>query len=222
MRYLLTAIFLLVLAACGGGAPKDLTAHYAKPDGIAFTVEAAANGDARVTAGDQVMIRKGGVDYLVREDAKGRYAVRAADYVALLDSASGPATARPQPDYVTAAGDREGVAGIKGKIWRVHPRDVPSMPAIVAVVSDAPALAGLGDGVAMHSKLLIERNARSMGTPPGKLEQAMMALFDKGAVLRFGDVFRLERIEWKPVPADRFALPVVIDGSALRARLGAG
>lgn len=214
-----SVVAMLALVACGGPAPQDMVAYYAKPDGIAFTVEAAASGDARVTAGDQVMIRSGGQEYLVRQDAKGSYAARTTDYVAILDEGLVQREARPQPDYVSSAGNRHRVAGHSGRVWKIHPREVPSLPAIEAVVSDDPALAGIGRGVAMHVRLLIDRNARGMGAPPGKLEAEMKALFDKGTVLRFGPALELERIERKPVLAERFLLPPVLNKDALRARL---
>lgn len=223
---LLSAILLLLVAACSEAPLEDMTAYYAKPEGIAFRVEAAANGDVRVTAGDQVMIRMSGAEYLLTTDEKGAYAGRVADYIAALDEApsGGPfaGSVRPQPDYVTVEDGAATVAAMPGTKWKVHPKDVPSLPAIDAVVSDDPALAVLGKGVAMHAKLLIERNSRSLGAKPGKLEIAMMALYDKGAVLRFGTVFELERIEKGPIDAGRFALPPVLDRAALKKRMAGG
>ena len=55
MRRLLMS-FALLLAACSAEPPADMTAYYAKPDGIAFTVAAAGNGDARVEAGDLTLL----------------------------------------------------------------------------------------------------------------------------------------------------------------------
>ncbi|MEG3181080.1 hypothetical protein [Sphingomonas sp. LT1P40] len=226
MKRLLSALLVLSVAACSEPPLEDVTAYYAKPEGIAFKVEAAANGDARVTAGDQVMIHKGSAEYLVTSDATGAYAGRVADYVAVLDEApsSGPfaGQSRPQPDYVTAEDGAATVAGMPGVKWKIHPKDVPSLRAIDAVVSDDPALAVLGTGVAMHAKLLIERNSRGLGAKPGNLETAMMALYNKGAVLRFGTVFELERIEKGAIPADRFRLPPVLDKAALKKRMASG
>lgn len=221
MRFLVL-LLTCVLAACGAPSPVDMTAHYARPDGVPFTVEAGASGDIRVTAGDQVLIRKQGVDYLVRSDAGGSYATRVVDYLAAIDAGpvDGGGGAR-QPDYVSVADGTATVAGYPATRWKVHPKNVPSLPAVEAILSDDPALAGIGQGVAMHAGLLMRRNARIRGGKPGKLETAILNLYDRGAVLRFGDVFELDRVEATPLSPDRFTLPPVIAGNALKARLAA-
>lgn len=221
MRFLVLLV-TCVLAACGAPKPMDMTAYFARPDGVSFTVEAAASGDIRVTAGDQTLIRRQGVDYLIRRDTGGSYATRVIDYLSAIDAGSSDDSTGPQPDYVSVADGTATVAGYPGERWKVHPKGAPSLPALEAILSDDPALAGVGQGVAMHAGLLMRRNARIRGGKPGKLEGAILNLYGRGAVLRFGDVFELERVEATPLSPDRFALPPVIAGNALKARLAAG
>lgn len=219
IRNLLAAAFALLAVSCAQPEPEDLTAHFSKTGGQPVTVEAAANGDARVVAGDETYLRLGGMDYIVMRDSRGPFVARAEDLFALLTE--DPATPRPQPDYVTAVAGDETIAGIKGKIWKIHPKDVPSLPTVDAVVSSDPALAPMGKAIAAHLRALIIRNSTMMGAP-GNLEKAMIALGEKGAVLRFGTVLRLERIDRAPIAKDKLKLPSApLDRAALKARLAA-
>ena len=215
-RTFFVAALALLAAGCGRPAPEDMTAHFAKTGGQPFAVEAAANGDARVTVGDETWLQIGGVDYVVMKDARGSFVAREDDLIALLTEA--PETPRPQPDYATSEGGEESVAGLKGRVWKIHPKDTPSLVTVDAVVSGDPALAGVGKGLAAYTRTLIVRNSRAMGAP-GNLEKAMIALLDKGAVLRFGTVMRIERIDKAPLKG-MIALPsAALDKEALRARL---
>jgi hypothetical protein len=215
-RKLLAAALALLAAACGGPAPEDMTAHYSKTGGQPFAVEAAANGDARVVVGDETWLRIGGVDYLVMKDARGSFVARGDDLIALLTEA--PESPRPQPDYATTDGGGESVAGLPGKVWKIHPKDTPSLVTVDAVVSGDRALAGVGKGLAAYTRTLIVRNGRAMGAP-GNLEKAMIALLDKGAVLRFGTVMRLERIDKAPLKGVLTLPARALDREALRVRL---
>ncbi len=220
MRRLLMS-FALLLAACSAEPPADMTAYYAKPDGIAFTVAAAGNGDARVEAGDMTLIRNRQGDFLIQRDARGAYAARVDDYLAVLDENLTDRTPPVQPDYTLSATGAARVAGIDGVRWNVHPRDTPSLPAIDAVVTYDDRHASIGRGVALYARVLVGRNSRSAGSPPGRLEAAVLRLFDRGTVLRFGQVFALDRVESGAIPAERFAAPAPLDRAALKRRMAA-
>lgn len=215
-RKLLAAALALLAAACGR-VPEDMTAHYSKTGGQPFAVEAAANGDSRIVAGDEIHLRLGGTDYIVMQDAAGSFVARAEDLFALLAEPGEPP--RPQPDYVASETGPESVAGIAGKHWKVHPKETPSIVSIDAVISGDPALATVGKGLAAYTRALITRNSRAMGAP-GNLEKAMIALGERGTVLRFGTILNLERIDRAPIPAERFRLPSnPLDKDSLRRRL---
>jgi hypothetical protein len=220
IRNIVVAALALLAAACAGPVREDMTAHYAKTGGQPFAVEAAANGDVRIDAGDEAYVRLAGVDYIVMQDARGHFVARAQDLLALL--ADGAAAPHLQPEYATTQTGRETVAGVSGIVWKIHPRDAPSIASVDAVVSGDPALDTVGKGLAAYTRALIVRNSRMMGAP-GNLEKAMIALLDKGAVLRFGTVLRLERIDKAPIPKARFALPgPALDRAALARRLAEG
>jgi hypothetical protein len=216
--------FALLLAACSaGGKPDDVTARYVReaPSGPVI-VKAAANGDARVEAGDTVFLRRLGVDYVVRRDSAGTYSVRRDDLLAVLAEGDGPPPGpRAQPEYATTPGAAETVASVKGTVWRVHPRDIPSLTSVEAVIADNPAFANLGKALAMQTRFAIERNSALQGGP-GNFEKATAALFDKGAVLRLGSALRLDRLERKPIPISEFEVPrPLLDRAALKARIEA-
>jgi hypothetical protein len=216
---------LLLLGACSVAKPEDATAFFAReaPSGP-ITVKAAANGDARVEAGDNVFIRRGGVDHVVLTDGAGTFSARIEDLLALIGEGQGQAAigTKPhaQPEYALTAGASETVSGVKGTIWKAHPREIPSFTSAEAVIADDPALAALGKGLAMQTGFSIRRNGPPGG--PGNLEKAMLDLFGKGLVLRYGRILRLERIEKGPIPAAAFELPLpVLDKAALKRRFEA-
>ncbi len=209
MRPIMMCLALL-LAACSAARSVDTTAVYVREAPSApITVKAAANGDARVEAGADVFIRKDGVEYVVLHDRQGSYTVRKDDLLDVM--AEQPRLAaliapHAQPEYVLSPGAAETVAGVKGTVWRMHPKDIPSLTAIDAVIADAPALDNVGKALTMHLDFMILRN----GVPRGGLgnfEKGMLALARKGTVLRFGTALRLDRIVKAPIPASAFDLP---------------
>lgn len=222
----LAAAMLALLAACSGAKPADTTATYGReaPNGP-VVVRAAANGDARVEAGENLFIRKSGADYVVLRDGQGAFSVRRDDllaYFAELDKAANLFPGgRVQPEYVMRAEGSETVAGQSGRVWKVHPSDIPSLPAAEAVISSDPALGPMGRALAMQTNFSILRNS-GMSGGPGNLEKAMMALFDKGAVLRFGTALRLQRLYHAPIPPGMFDPPrPLLDAAGLRRRMAA-
>jgi hypothetical protein len=215
----------LLLAACAPAKPEDITARYAREGQPPLVAMAAANGDSRVSAGDTLFLRKGGREYVVLHDAAGNFSATIDDALAVFgEDKAGPLAdmgPRPQPEYALSESGSETVAGVKGTLWKGHPRDVPSLASFEGVVSADPALAPLGRGLAMQTRFAVLRNSADMGGP-GNFEKAMLELFGKGAVLRFNQVLRLERIDKAPIPPTMFALHEPLLGrDALRTRLRA-
>lgn len=219
IRRFLAAAVLLAMAACSKPAPVDMTAWYSRDQGSPIVVKAAANGDSRVDAGERVYIRRGGVDYVVLRDAKGSFAARESDLLALYGQAADPAAPRPQPEYAISEAGPETVSGFGGTVWKVHPKDVPSLPAVDAVISTDPLLESVGRGLAMQTRMLITRNA-SMAGGLGNLEKRMLELFEKGTVLRLNNALKLDHVAKGPIAPGAFELPgLVLDRAALKARL---
>ncbi len=224
LRRPLAVLIALLAAACSPPGPEDRVARYVReaPSGPVL-VKAAANGDARVEAGETVFLRKSGTGYVVLRDAQGRFTVRRDDLLAELAEAdrSQAPFPRAQPRYETTPGGAETIAGIRGTIWRLHPAEVPSLTSADAVIADAPRLANLGKALQMQARFAIERNSAPIGGP-GNFEQAMIALFERGAVLRLGKALRLERIQAVPIAPGEFDPPApILDRTALRRRLAA-
>lgn len=223
LRTCLAAIALLAAGACSPATPEDITAHYAREGQPTLVAMAAANGDARVTAGETIFLRKGGQEYVVLSDAAGSFSATVDDALVVFGEDESGALARTgpraQPEYALSAGGSETIAGIKGTLWKGHPREVPSLASFEGVVSTDPALAPLGRALALQTRFAVTRNSAIQGGP-GNFEKAMLDLFAKGAVLRFNQVLRLERVDKAPIPVTSFALPEPLLGrDALRARL---
>lgn len=213
---------LLLLAGCGAPAPEDVTATFSGDGPV--TVKAAANGDSRTETGGAIYIRAGGQEIVVLRDPAGSFAARAEDLIAIATEQAGQdkvfAGLRNQPDYALSEGEESAVAGEKGVLWKVHPAEVESLTTLDAVVNGEPRLAGLGKGLALYTRVSITRNTAPIGGV-GNLEKAMIELFDKGAVLRFGTSLKLEKIEKGAIPASAFAVPKpLLDRAQLKARLG--
>lgn len=219
IRTLVAGLALAALTACGAAAPEDVTATYARPQGTPIVVKAAANGNARAEAGDYVFIRRDGADHVVLRDAKGLFAAREDDLLALYREAAVAAGPRVQPEYAIRENGSETIAGYTGAVWQVHPKDVPSLAAVDMVVTNDASLEGVGRGLAMQTRMLITRNS-AMSGGLGNLEKRMIELFDKGAVLRLSSALKLERVDKGPIAPGEFELPKpLLDKGALKARL---
>lgn len=221
IRTCLAALMLLLVAACS--KPVDVTAVYARDAGP-ITIKAAANGDARIEAGGNVYVRRGGVDYVVLTDSQGEFAVREADFAAVLGEAVRAGGFVPPPSKLEYALSEEGfetIAGREGVLWRVHPKEVPSLASAEAVVSEDPTLAAVGKGLALQARVSIVSNTGTIAGP-GTLERRMIELFEKGTVLRFGTILRLERLDPGPIAENTFVLPAtLLDKAGFKARLEA-
>ncbi|MES2986494.1 MAG: hypothetical protein V4808_01175 [Pseudomonadota bacterium] len=213
----------LLLSACTPAKPEDMTARFVREGQPALVAMSATNGDSRVSAGDTLFLRKGDKEYVVLHDATGSFSATIDDALAVfgesrseLFDSTGP---RTQPEYALTESRSETVAGVKGTLWKGHPREVPSLSSFEGVVSTDPALAGLGRALAMQTRFSVTRNTADLGGL-GNFEKAMLDLFGKGAVLRFNSFLKLEKIDKGPIPAAMFAVPEPLLGrDALRARL---
>lgn len=231
IRICVAAFAVFALAACSK-APEDTTARYTLGGGVgAITVQAAANGDARVESGQQVLVRNGGTEYLVLTDSKGKFAAKVPDFIAVMgemmrEGGMKPTGLGPQSDYELVKKGTETVAGIAGDVWNVRAKPAkdakagPPTETIEAVVSSDPALAGVGKALSMQTRLGTAGMQQVQGGQ-GNLEKRVEEMLDKGMVLRFGDALKLDKIEKAPIDAKVFALPTVIDKTALKARLTA-
>lgn len=225
-RTSLAAAAALLLAACSTG-PKDMTAQYSLGQDATLTAKVAANGDGRLDQGDQVMIRKGGKDYVVLTDSQGRFAATVDDFVGtmgeMMREAGVPQVAPAgQPEFDLVRQGDETVAEKKGELWKVRAKPVagkpgPAINEIEVVVSTDPAYANLAAVMRLQSKLSLAIEAQRGGASP--LAKRIDEVLGKGLVLRFGDQLKLKSLTQAPIDAGDFALPAVVDRTALKARL---
>jgi len=227
IRICLAAAAALALAACSK-APEDVTARYTLGGGSgSVTVQAAANGDARVESGQQALVHKGGTDYMLITDPKGAFAAKMDDFLAVIgemmrEDGMKPAATPPQGEYELAKTGTDTLAGIKGDIWKVTPKEAAKGPAgetVEAVISSDPAYAHVGKALSMQTRLGAGMQKLQGGA--GNLEKRVEEMLGKGMVLRFDNSLKLDKIEKTPIDAKAFALPTVLDKAALKARLTA-
>jgi hypothetical protein len=221
----LAAVAALALAACSK-APEDVTARYTLGGGVGtITVEAAGNGDARVEAGQQTLVRSGGTEYLVLADGKGRFAAKMADFVAVMsemikEAGFKPMGMPPQGEYDLAKTGAETIATVPGDLWKVSPKKGPATETFEAVISSDPAYANVGKALEMQTRLGAAQ-AEQMQGGRGNLEKRVEEMLAKGMVLRFADALKLDKVEKGPIDPKSFVLPTVIDKAALKVRLTA-
>jgi len=225
IRLCVAALAALALAACSK-APEDVTARYTLGQGVGtITVQAAGNGDARVEAGQQTLIRKGGTEYLVLTDGKGKFAASMGDFVATVselmkESGFKPAGMPPQAEYDLTKQATETVADVPGDVWKVSAKKGAPGETFEAVISSDPAYANVGKALAMQTKLGAAQ-AQQMQGGQGNLEKRVEEMLNKGMVLRFADALKLDKIEKGPIDPKAFELPTVLDKAALKARMTA-
>lgn len=228
IRYCIAAIAALALAACSK-APEDVTAHYSLGGGAgAVTVKAAANGDARLESGQQALLRKGGVDYMLITDAKGPFAANMTDFLAVIgelmreDGMKTPPAPPEQGEFELAKTGTDTIAGIQGDIWRITPKDPAKGPAqsVEAVISTDPAYAHVGQALGMQTRLGAGMQ-KLQGGGESKVDKLVAEMLGKGMVLRFDNTLKLDKLEKAPIDAKTFTLPAVLDKTALKARMAA-
>ncbi|NIJ21861.1 hypothetical protein FHS95_003572 [Sphingomonas naasensis] len=225
IRFCIAAVAALALAACSK-APEDVTAHYAVGGGAGTViVKAAANGDARLESGQQALVHKGGVDYMLITDSKGSVAANMTDFLAVIgelmrEDGAKPQTPPAQGDFELTKTGTDTVAGIKGEIWRITPKDPTKAPAgqtSDAVINSDPAFAHVGKALSMQTRLGAAMQQLQGGS--GSFDKLIQEMLDKGMVLRFDNTLKLDKLEKGPIDAKTFALPAVLDKAALKKRL---
>jgi hypothetical protein len=221
IRICIAAAAALILAGCSK-TPDDLTARYSLGRaGGTIIVQAAGNGDARVDSGQQVLVRRGGTEYLLLTDSKGRFGASLPDFIAVMgemmrEGGMKPSGLPPQSDYALQKGGKETVAGIEGDVWKVQGKQAAET--VEAVISSDPAYANVGKALSMQTRLGTAGMEQVQGGQ-GNLEKRVQEMLDKGMVLRFGDALKLDKVEKTPIEPSSFALPPVLDRAALKARL---
>jgi len=225
IRLCLAAVAALALSACSK-APEDVTARYTLGGGSgSVTVQAAANGDSRLETGQQALVHKGGVDYILITDAKGQFAAKTSDFLAVIgemmrEEGMKPPAAPPAEEYELAKTGTDTIAGLKGDIWRITPKDPAkagpgSTPE--AVISSDRSLDHVGKALGMQTRLAAGMQALQGGA--SNLDKRVAEMLDKGMVLRFAEALKLDKLEKGPIDAKIFTLPAVVDKAALKARM---
>jgi hypothetical protein len=225
IRICLAAVAALALSACSK-APEDVTARYSLGGGQGtITVEAAGNGDARVEAGQQMLVRKGGTEYVLLTDSKGRFAASMNDFVAAMgevmkEGGIKPMGTPPQGEYDLAKQGTETVAEIPGDVWKVSAKKGPATESFEAVISSDPAYANVGKALEMQTKLASAQSKLLQGGE-SNLEKRVGEMLGKGMVLRFATALKLDKVEKGPIDPKSFALPTVLDKAGIKARMTA-
>jgi len=222
MRSLTLSLLILVLALLAQPAHADITANYHVwgPLGPTMKVQVAENGDARVELGGGLAgIRRGGVMYLVREDAAGSFVLRHDEFQRIeAQQPPHPALTALMPDLrnasIVEAGE-ETVGGRKGIILLMKDEAGQTGDSEMAwVVSPDPDLRPVGSIVATF----FGAAAPFLG---GAFADVIRAVHDRGALIRMWFMLRLEETTDEPIPASAFDLPgPILSGEEAKARLG--
>jgi hypothetical protein len=213
---IIAALFAVLLIAAPASA--DITARYAQWNGEPpMVVQASDSGESRVTVSEAVYVTTGGVNYMILDDAQGRFVIRQQDFLNLMadllraTTAAAPTNA---PAPAVAEGGTETLAGRAGTVFRLSDPRQPS-DTFELVISTDPELAPLGRAIGSLVGVFgitMSRTAPGLGT-------AVSELVGRGTLLRFGPLWRLESVEVAPVPQSAFALPSApLSPEALRAR----
>lgn len=232
IRLLLVAVLVLLLAS---PAAADITARYVSGFNASMTmvVEVNDRGDSRVSMGNQMaVLTLDGQAYVLTADLAGTYAVKHEDMIAVI-AAQGRAmmaemghlpteAAAPEAPRMTAVQQgTETVAGRAGTVWAVlRPGEAGArtdgalQASLEFVVNTDPDLAPVGRVLASQYGASLEGMDRMLGVPfgagDGGMSAAMRSIFERGTVIRFGRMFRLDSVDANPVPASQFVLPATV------------
>jgi hypothetical protein len=204
-------------------AAADITARYRQGNGEGeMVVQVNDRGESRMSVTEATYVTRDGVTYMLLTDARGSFVVRLADFLALMDellrARSDAAPPANSGGVTISEAGSEILAGQNGRLYRIVNTRIASDVFEVVIGTDAE-LAPLSS--AMAGALLPMFETMGRGAPG--LAEALRDLLGRGAVLRLGPLFQLERIERAPVPASAFELPSApISREALAKRLQAG
>jgi len=211
-------LFLLCLICCvAGPARADVTAHYRSDAMEGMVVYLADNGDLLIDHGSNTAyLTTGGQTYLILSDARGTFTTRRETFLAVLQELTAVTLPPTRPErYSILDNGEETVAGYRGRRFSVG-TEGSRQDRMDVVVSSAPELQDLGRAVAGH---IVPWFAIMPGSAAAMAE-TLRDVLARGAVVRLGPLFVLERIDRTPIPADRLWLPSPpLDRQALTARL---
>lgn len=220
MRRLALFLLLLLPAIAPAPARADITAEYYVWGVIGPTmrVQVAAGGNARVEMGGRLAaIRRDGVMYLLRSDARGQFLLREDEFNRIeaqlqRDQRSPVPEADLRGVGIVEAGE-EVVAGRRGIVLLIREADGRvNRQDMAFVVSRDADLAPVGEIVAA-----IFGRARE-GFP---LSNLIADLHARGTVIRMWSLLRLERTSSEPIPPGAFDLVgPILGGDEARRRLG--
>jgi hypothetical protein len=242
MRPFWLAIAILI----AGPARADVTARYAmgpEPNSMpAMVVEVNDRGDSRVVMGNAMaVLTLDGVTYLLMADLRGTFVARQDDAIAMVAEQaralmSSQASTRSHetppprlsgPDAGTVQGGTETVGGRTGTIWWLRTGREASPTDMDFVVCTDPDLAPVGRVLAQQ--LAASRSAAGQMIGPeitngrGGLFDGIVAIFERGTVIRWSRLYRLESVDSHPISASEFVLPSApLTRAQLEARLGWG
>lgn len=222
------AIAVLVAAP----ARADVTARYVigpGPTGMPpMIIEVNDRGDSRMTMGNSMaVLTLDGISYIVMADLGGTFVARQDDVLAIqvesaraflnrdLPERQHGAHAPPipaMPAFRAVQGGSETVGGRTGTIWSLqNSTSHAAPPGMDFVVSTDPDLAPIGRAFARQ--FTSSRAAlRQMTGPPladadAGFFDGIMAIFERGTVIRWGRLMRLESVDAHAILASDFVLP---------------
>jgi len=204
LKLLLAAMLMLVPLP----ALADVTAHYSTgPDKV--TVEAADNGDWRITIGgplEMVILHRDGVDYIVMPDKDGTERVARADQALPIMTASAPMPDTSKMVFTATPGAADMFAGYSGTRWTYGPE---GKQPIELLLSADPRLAPVGVALRGLAELVIDATGELLGP------DALRRMLAGGTLIRLSapdrdqlkPVVTLDTVSMDRIDPARFALP---------------
>lgn len=202
IKFFLTGLAILLGAT---SAAADITARYAQKASSPMIVQVSDGGDSRIEVVGAAYLNTGGVSYLVANDARGRFTVRLDTFTALIGDlmrASRNGSPASRIEVRISEHGAETIAGRNGRLFRISATSNPS-DAIDMVVSSDADLAPLARVMSRDFGPML----MSAGQQAPAVIEAMVALMNRGALLRLGDLWRLESVDTMALEPSIFALP---------------
>lgn len=205
LKMLLAGLLLLLPMP----ALADVTARYnAGPSNV--TVEAADNGDWRITIGgpmEMVMLHHDGVDYIVMRDKDEVERVARADQAFPIMTAGTKMPGASDMVFKATPGAADALAGYSGTRWTYGPEGEPP---IELLISPDPRLAPVGAALRGFAELIIDATGDLLG--PDTLRQMLaggtllrLSAMDRDQQLK--PVVTLDTVSMDAIAPARFALP---------------
>jgi TonB family protein len=214
LPFLLPALSLLIPVP----AQADVTARYHVGSTVPVIVQVNDAGQARINMGAQAaIIVRDGTAYMLMADLQGPYAIRYDVLMSALDEATRTLLHREarqplptDPEYEAVELGAATEAGYAGTAWTIIQRGESGRPApFELVVSTDPVLAPVGRVLARLSANTSSGFAPPWSTPSfdHNFVTAMNSVFERGTIIRFGRMMRLESASTDPIASSTFELP---------------